>query len=135
MKSISNQLESMAEDKNIFKKSNLFNCILGLNEIESKVLSYLLKNDKVSTIELTNIINRDRSSLQRALGELLERNVIIRESMSLKDYIALKNLSDDNNKRGYIFVYRSKNLVEIKEMFRNLLDKWYNSMLNFIDKL
>jgi len=135
LKSISNQLESMAEDKNIFKKSNLFNCILGLNEIESKVLSYLLKNDKVSTIELTNIINRDRSSLQRALGELLERNVIIRESMSLKDYIALKNLSDDNNKRGYIFVYRSKNLVEIKEMFRNLLDKWYNSMLNFIDKL
>ena len=134
MKSISEQLENMVEEKNVFNKSKLFNCILGLNEIESKVFSFLLKHDKVSTLELTKVIDRDRSSIQRALQELFDRKVIIRESMSLKSYVEMKNIQDFN-KKGYLFVYSAKELNEIKKKFKNLLDKWYSSMVKYIESL
>ena len=45
MESISEQLKVILEEKKIFKSGNLFRCILGLNEIESNVFTYLLKND------------------------------------------------------------------------------------------
>ncbi|MFX0057347.1 MAG: helix-turn-helix domain-containing protein [Candidatus Hodarchaeota archaeon] len=134
MESISDQLKIMVDDEEIFKSSKLFKCILGLNEIETNVFSYLLKNDKVSTLELTNVLNKDRSLIQRALQALIDRNVILRESMSLKEFVELKG-KEESHKRGYLFVYTSKDIAEIKIQFRELLEKWYHSMIKYIDNL
>ncbi|MFX0020361.1 MAG: helix-turn-helix domain-containing protein, partial [Promethearchaeota archaeon] len=134
MESISQQLKVILEEKKIFKSGNLFRCILGLNEIESNVFTYLLKNDNVSTMELTEILDKDRSSIQRALQVLLDLRVIKRYSLSLKEYCELKGI-EDNNKRGYLYVYKAKDLNKVKVQFRNLLDKWYSSMVNYIDNL
>jgi len=134
MESISEQLKDILEEKKIFKSGNLFRCILGLNEIESNVFTYLLKNDNVSTMELTEILDKDRSSIQRALQDLLDLRVIKRYSLSLKEYCELKGI-EDNNKRGYLYVYKAKDLNNVKVQFRDLLDKWYSSMVNYIDNL
>jgi len=134
MESISEQLKDILEEKKIFKSGNLFRCILGLNEIESNVFTYLLKNDNVSTMELTEILDKDRSSIQRALQDLLDLRVIKRYSLSLKEYCELKGI-EDNNKRGYLYVYKAKDLNKVKVQFRDLLDKWYSSMVNYIDNL
>ncbi|MBN1215313.1 MAG: hypothetical protein JXA99_07690 [Candidatus Lokiarchaeota archaeon] len=134
MKSISYQVKKMIDNKNVFNKSKLFNCILGLNEIESNVFSFLLKHNNVSIQELMSIINRDRSSIQRALQELLDLDIIIRESMSLKNYAEMKNIKNIN-KKGYLFVYSGKDINEVRKKFRNLLDKWYNSMIKYIDSM
>ena len=134
MESISEQLKNILEEKKIFKSGNLFRCILGLNEIESNVFTYLLKNDNVSTMELTEILDKDRSSIQRALQDLLDLRVIKRYSLSLKEYCELKGI-EDNNKRGYLYVYKAKDLDKVKVQFRDLLDKWYSSMVNYIDNL
>ncbi len=135
MESISEQLKVILEEKKIFKSGNLFRCILGLNEIESNVFTYLLKNDNVSTMELTEILDKDRSSIQRALQDLLDLRVIKRYSLSLKEYCELKGIVDNNNKRGYLYVYKAKDLNKVKVQFRDLLDKWYSSMVNYIDNL
>ncbi len=135
MESISEQLKTILEEKKIFKSGNLFRCILGLNDIESNVFTYLLKNDNVSTMELTEILNKDRSSIQRALKDLLDLRVIKRYSLSLKEYCELKGIADNNNKRGYLYVYKAKDLNKVKVQFRDLLDKWYSSMVNYIDNL
>lgn len=134
MESISNQLKNMLEDKNIYRSDNLFKCILGLNELESAIFSYLLKNKKVSTSELKEVFNRDRSSIQRALLNLIELKIIRRESMSRKEFFELKG-KKDINKRGYLYIYSAKDLEVVKKQFRELLDKWYHSMINYIGNL
>ena len=134
MESITEQLKGMLEEKKIFKSGNLFKCILGLNEIETNVFSYLLKNDNTSTMELARALEKDRSSIQRALQNLNDLNVIDRDSMSLKDYVQQKGI-DESNKRGYLYVYGAKDLNIIKQEFRELLDKWFQKMTDYIDNL
>ena len=124
----------MLEEKKIFKSGNLFRCILGLNEIETNVFSYLLKNDNTSTMELARQLDKDRSSIQRALQNLNDLNVIDRKSMSLKDYVQQKGV-DESNKRGYLYVYGAKDLKIIKQEFRELLNRWYKKMTDYIDNL
>ena len=134
MESISEQLKAMVEEKKVFKSGKLFKCILGLNVIESNVFSYLLKHDDVTTMELTNVFKKDRSSVQRALIELNKLNIIEKHSMSLKEFNE-KLGEGKTNKRGYLYVYGAKELETIKDQLRDLLDKWYNSMSGYIDNL
>ena len=134
MESISAHLKNILEEKKIFKSGNLFKCILGLNELESNVFSFLLKNEHVTTIELANVLEKDRSSIQRSLQNLIELKLIKRESMSLKDFSNLKGY-EESNKRGYLYVYTAEELEYIKHKFTELLEQWYHSMLKTIESL
>jgi len=134
LESISEQLKDMIEEKKVFKSGKLFKCILGLNVIESNVFSYLLKHDNVTTMKLTGVFNKDRSSIQRALIQLNKLNIIEKRSMSLKEFNE-KLGEGETNKRGYLYVYGAKELETIKEQFRDLLDRWYNSMSGYIENL
>jgi len=134
MESISTQLRTRLEEKKIFKSCNLFKCILGLNELESNVFSYILKHEYVTTIELANILEKDRSSIQRSLQNLIKSEIIKRESMSLKDFTDLKGY-EESHKRGYLYVYTTEELGNVKQKFTELLEEWYVAMLNTIDSL
>ena len=107
---------------------------MGLNDLESNVLSYLIKHSHSGTSELTEFFKMDRSSIQRALQDLTEINLIKRESMSLKAYEKMKGITH-SNRRGYLYVYSARDVDSIKAQFKSLLDKWYGSMLNYIDNL
>ncbi|MFX0024308.1 MAG: helix-turn-helix domain-containing protein [Candidatus Hermodarchaeota archaeon] len=112
----------------------LFKCILGLNKTESKVLCYLLKNKDVRTSEIAVELEMDRSSIQKSLQELSMLNLVDRSSMSMKKYIHAKGLKD-SKKQGYLYVYNAKNIETIKTNFKELLDKWYTSMLKYVENL
>ncbi|NVM37605.1 MAG: MarR family transcriptional regulator [Candidatus Lokiarchaeota archaeon] len=128
------KINELLEKKEIFSSERLFKCILGLNRTESKVLGYMLKNTDVKTSEIANTLKMDRSSIQRAVQDLSELKLIKRKSMSMKDFINVKGLKNAK-KQGYLYVYNAKNLESIKIQFRKLLDKWYNSMLKYIENL
>ena len=130
MESITEQLKDMIEEKKVFKSGKLFKCILGLNVIESNVFSYLLKHDNVTTMDLTGVFKKDRSSVQRALLKLNKLGIIEKRSISLKEFN-----KGGTNKRGYLYVYGAKDLESIKEQIRDLLDRWYNSMSGYIENL
>ena len=72
--------------------------------------------------------------MQYHLQTLIEVNVIERKSMSLKEFSEKKDI-EDKTKRGYLYVYGAKDLEMVKEQTRDLLDKWYASMLNYIENL
>ncbi|MFX1302864.1 MAG: helix-turn-helix domain-containing protein [Promethearchaeota archaeon] len=127
-------IDKLLDKKKIFSSERLFNCILGLNKTESKVLGYLLKIKDVRTSEIADTLKMDRSSIQRALQDLSELKLIERKSMSMKDYTHVKGL-EDTKKQGYLYVYNAKNMDSIKIQFKKLLDKWYNSMLSYIENL
>jgi len=134
LESITTQLKEMVEENKVFKSGKLLKCILGLNVIESNVFSYILKHDDVTTVNLTDVFNKDRSSIQRALIKLSELGVIEKNSISLKEY-SEKDGKGETNKRGYLYVYGAKNLDMIKQQLRELLDSWYNSMSGYIDNI
>ncbi len=112
----------------------MFKCILGLNDLEANVLSYLFKHTRSGTSEIFEFFKKDRSSIQRVLQNLTELNLIKRDSMSLKAYEKMKGLKH-SNKRGYLYVYSARDIESIKSQFKTLLDKWYGSMLNYIEHL
>ena len=134
MESISEQLKQMLEEREIYTSGNLLKCILGLNELESNIFSYLLKNGNACTKELSNVFDKDRSSIQRALQNLFELKVIKRDSLSLKEFFECKGKEEDN-KRGYLYVYSARDINFVKKEFRKLLDKWYASMIKYIDSI
>ncbi|NHJ21968.1 MAG: hypothetical protein EAX91_13560 [Candidatus Lokiarchaeota archaeon] len=132
MESISKQLKEMVDEKQIFSCSKLFKCIIGLNDLESNVFSYILKHDDATTMNLTEEFNKDRSSIQRALIRLTdELDVVQKRSVSLKEYLG----EEETSKRGYLYVYKAKDLDLIKEQLRELLNRWYESMSGYIDNL
>ena len=124
----------MVEEKEVFKSRKLFKCILGLNVIESNVFSYILSHEDVTTVELTGVFNKDRSSIQRALIELNELGIIEKRSMSLKEFNEISD-KGETNKRGYLYVYSAKDLETVGLQLRDLLDRWYKSMVNYIENL
>ena len=65
---------------------------------------------------------------------LSELGVIEKRSMSLKEFSA-KTGKEVTTKRGYLYVYSAKNLDTVKDQLRGLLDKWYKSMLGYIENL
>ena len=127
-------IDELLVKKEIFSSERLFKCILGLNKTQSKVLGYMLKNNDVRTSEIAHTLKMDRSSIQRAVQDLCKLKLIERKSMSMKDYTQVKGLKDAK-KQGYLYVYNAKNMDSIKIQFKSLLDKWYNSMLNYIENL
>lgn len=131
MESISKQLKDMVEEKKVFKSGKLLKCILGLNTIESNVFSYILNHDEVTTMKLTDVFDKDRSSIQRALIKLNDLGVIDKRSVSLKNYLN----EEETNKRGYLYVYGAKNLEMIKQQLRDLLESWHKSMSDYIDDI
>lgn len=128
------QINKLLDEKEVFSSERLFKCILGLNKTESKALGYLLKNKDVRTAEIADTLKMDRSSIQRALQNLTELKLIERNSISMKDYTHVKGLKN-TKKQGYLYVYNAKNMDSIKIQFKKLLDKWYNSMLKYIENL
>ncbi len=134
MESISKQLKDMVEEKEVFKSRKLFKCILGLNVIESNVFSYIISHEDVTTVELTGVFNKDRSSIQRALIQLNELGIIEKRSMSLKEFNE-NSEKGETNKRGYLYVYSAKDLETVGIQLRDLLDRWYKSMVNYIENL
>ena len=128
------EINKQLEDKDIFSNERLFKCILGLNKTESQVLSYILTTKNAIISDIAEKLNMDRSSIQRAVQELVELKLIIRTSISMKEYVQLKEI-DNQNTQGYLYVYNGKDMKSIKIQFKKLLDKWYNAMLNYIENL
>ncbi|MFW9941935.1 MAG: helix-turn-helix domain-containing protein [Candidatus Thorarchaeota archaeon] len=128
------KINDLLDKEEIFSSERLFKCILGLNKTESKVFGYILKNENASTSEIASKLKMERSSIQRALQSLSKLLLINRESLSMKDYGTVEK-NTDSKKQGYLYVYNSKDLDSIKAQFKKLLDKWYSSMVNYIDNL
>lgn len=126
--------KSILEKKEIFKSKRLFKCILGLNDLESNLLSYLITHRTVGTVELSKKLNMERSSIQKALQNLINLKLIKREALSLNEYSKIKK-NNCAKKRGYLFVYNAEDVVSIKNELRKLLNKFYSSMNNYIENL
>ncbi len=127
-------IDRLLNEKGTFSSEQLFKCILGLNKTDSKILGYMLKNKDIRVSKIAKALEMDRTSIQKAVHNLIKLKFIERKSISMKDFTKEKGL-ENTKKQGYLYVYNAKDINSIKIHFKKLLDKWYNAMLKYIENL
>ena len=101
---------------------DLLRCSFALNKTEYNVFMFLLKNDEEFTAtDMGNKMSLDRTTVQKAVKQLAEKDLIQRLQINL-------------DKGGYMFFYKIKNKIEIKQRMLDLVNRWYDGVNKEIKK-
>ena len=102
--------------------ADLIRCSFELSKSEIKLLFYLLRTEEQFTAsELAKVFNQDRTTIQKAIKKLAEKNLVYRKQINL-------------DKGGYLFYYSIKEKKDIKKRMRKIVEDWYDQVVNEIDK-
>jgi predicted transcriptional regulator len=94
---------------------DLIKCTFGLNKTELDLFLFLSKSNKCETVStVSKTLDLDRTTIQKSLKKLLEREIIERRQNNL-----------DNG--GYVFLYCIKKKPEIKDRMQKIIDDWHHS--------
>ena len=96
-------------------------CVFGIQEHESRTYLTLLEYPGSTVAELADVLDRDRSNVNRSLTTLLEKGLAERE----------RRLLDPG---GYVYQYTATPLPEAKEMLHAALDEWVETVHGRIDE-
>lgn len=97
---------------------DLMRCALNLTALDVAVYFELL-NGEVTVKRLSDKLSRNRSTIQRALTNLISKGLAIREPKTMKN-------------GGYYFEYRAIPLKQVKETIREKVREWYTKMSIFL---
>lgn len=102
---------------------DLIKCTFGLNKTELELFLFLTKSNKCETVQtVSKNLELDRTTIQKSLKKLLEKEIIERRQNNL-----------DNG--GYVFLYCVKKKPEIREKMQGILDEWHGSATKEIEAL
>lgn len=96
-------------------------CVFGIQEHESRTYLRLLENPGSTVEELADVLDRDRSNVNRSLTTLLEKGLAERE----------RRLLDPG---GYVYQYTATPLPEAKELLHESLDEWAETVHGVIEE-
>ncbi|XRO77705.1 helix-turn-helix domain-containing protein [Methanocaldococcus sp. 10A] len=102
-----------------FTIEDLMRCILGLQEIEIKVYFDLLENGEGSVLEIAERVNRDRTTVQKALRSLMNCGLVNRRKVT--------------EKVGYKYIYNAVELDKVSDIIEELLDDWYQNVKKWLN--
>jgi len=95
-----------------FDLDEVIKCVLGLSKSEFRLLKFLSEQDtRFTTEELSKKLKLDKSTIQRSVKKLHERNLVTRSQIN-------------QTVGGYIFLYKIKNKENIKKIVNETLDNW-----------
>lgn len=100
--------------------SDVMHCFLGLRSLEIDVYFYLLKG-QATVKEVSESLGRNRSTIQRAIQNLVQRGFAYRRTRTLR-------------KGGYVYVYEAVNISTLKDVIKDSLDSFYQQIENFLDR-
>lgn len=90
---------------------DVLSCVFGIQRHESRTYLALRENPGSTVSELADIVDRDRSNVNRSLSTLREKNLAERE----------RRLLDGG---GHVYQYTATPLDEAKELMHETLDEW-----------
>ncbi|MFH1770210.1 MAG: MarR family transcriptional regulator [archaeon] len=94
------------------KLSELIRCSFNLNKTDYTVFDFLIKNDKEFSVgDIAKKLKLERSSVQKAIKNLVARNLVQRWQINLL-------------KGGYSFLYSIKDKKHIKDDIIAIIDSW-----------
>ncbi len=101
----------------------VFNCSFNLNTTEYLVLRELLRSKTPkSVLQLAKKLKKDRTTIQKAIANLLKENLIKRKQLNLE-------------KGGYFYLYFIEDKNKLKNTLIKNLDLWYRDVINMIRSL
>ena len=97
-----------------FEIDEIIRCSLGLTKSDLKIMDFLLKNSKkqFSSLNLSEKMSLDISTIQRSVKSLHEKNIIVRNQVNLA-------------KGGYTYVYMIRDKEDIKKKLVGILKGWF----------
>ena len=94
-----------------FELDEIFRCSLNLTKSEFRIFYFLMKNRKeYQSKDIAKSLGLDLSTVQRALKKIYGKNVLIRSQRNLES--------------GYVFLYKIKNIEEVRENILSTIHSW-----------
>jgi predicted transcriptional regulator len=101
--------ELMLDNEPAFE--DVLSCVFGIQRHESDTYLTLLSNPSSTVAELADIVDRDRSNVNRSLSTLREKGLAERQ----------RRLLDGG---GHVYQYTATPLPEAKELMHETLEEW-----------
>jgi len=95
-------------------------CVFGIQAHETRTYFTLLEHPGSTAEELADVLDRDRSNVNRSLTTLLEKGLVERD----------RRLLDPG---GYVYQYTALPLPEAKERLHEALDDWTETVHGVIE--
>ncbi|WEL20041.1 helix-turn-helix domain-containing protein [Candidatus Nanohalococcus occultus] len=86
--------------------------VFGLNDLQKSIFQEL-EDHKLTVQEVASRVDRNRSTVQRALQELMEKDLIMREGRT---------------DQTVYYLYTTLPLDDIKDLTRDALDDWHEQV-------
>lgn len=105
-----------------FDIEEVIKCSLGLSKSEFKLLKFLMEHDKqFTTEELASFLSLDKSTIQRSIKRLHQKNLVIRGQIN-------------QSVGGYVFLYRIKQKENIRKIILDIVEGWTSRVKEEIRK-
>ncbi|MDP3965909.1 MAG: helix-turn-helix domain-containing protein [archaeon] len=99
-----------------FDLDEVIKCVLGLAKSEYKLLKFLAENDtKFTTEELSKRLKLDKSTIQRSIKKLHEKNLVSRSQIN-------------QSVGGYVFLYKIKDKDNVRKVVSETVDNWISTL-------
>lgn len=98
----------------------VMSCVFGIEDHETRTYLALCDRPGSTIEELADPLDRDRSTVNRALTSLHERGLVRRD----------RRLLDGG---GFVYQYTAVDLPEVKDMLHEALDDWTATVHDVID--
>ena len=107
-----------------FSTDQIMKCSFGLSTTELMILKALIseKDRYISTMEITEIIKRDRTTIQRSLTSLTEKDLVLRRQ---------KNA----DKGGYSYIYAAIDKEQIKTRITEVINSFHKILIQSVESL
>ncbi len=99
---------------------DLMRYALNLSALEVNVYFRLLDGE-ATVKEISNKLNRNRSTIQRALTNLINKGLVTRELKTMKN-------------GGYYFKYKAIPLEQVEEHLHEKVKKWYTKLSALLEE-
>ncbi len=101
---------------------DIMRCMFGLKNFETQIYLELVNRGSMTVNDLVRDFGKDRSTVQRALQNLIIAGLIHREQRNIKH-------------GGYYYVYHATPFSELKDTMKESIRKWCDTVIKWIDEL
>lgn len=99
---------------------HVLSCVFGIRDHESRTYLTLIEYRGSTVAELADVLDRDRSNVNRSLSTLREKGLVERR----------RRLLDSG---GYVYQYTAIPVPEAKRLLHDALDEWVAGVHESID--
>ncbi len=97
-------------------------CAFNISCFEMEVYTSLLKNPSISVEELAEILKKDKSTVYKALQNLMDKGLVEREYRILRG-------------GGYKYLYKPIPFDRFREEMIKNINEWASRLVEFLDEL